>query len=73
MSTRLTSFAPQFLVDDLERSMEYYRKLALQAAEYPSEAGAVWALRAKLTDEDQRRLEDLRQRDRQQYEEWPKR
>ena len=24
---RLTSFAPQFLVDDLERSMTYYRKL----------------------------------------------
>jgi catechol 2,3-dioxygenase-like lactoylglutathione lyase family enzyme len=24
---RVTSFAPQFLVDDLERSMEYYRKL----------------------------------------------
>jgi catechol 2,3-dioxygenase-like lactoylglutathione lyase family enzyme len=24
---RLTSFAPQFLVDDLERSMEYYRRL----------------------------------------------
>lgn len=24
---RLTSLAPQFLVDDLERSMDYYRKL----------------------------------------------
>lgn len=24
---RVTSFAPQFLVDDLERSMAYYRKL----------------------------------------------
>jgi catechol 2,3-dioxygenase-like lactoylglutathione lyase family enzyme len=24
---RVTSFAPQFLVDDLERSMEYYHKL----------------------------------------------
>jgi catechol 2,3-dioxygenase-like lactoylglutathione lyase family enzyme len=24
---RLTSFAPQFLVDDLARSMDYYRKL----------------------------------------------
>ena len=24
---RVTSFAPQFLVDDLERSMSYYRKL----------------------------------------------
>jgi catechol 2,3-dioxygenase-like lactoylglutathione lyase family enzyme len=24
---RLTSFAPQFLVDDLERAMTYYRKL----------------------------------------------
>jgi hypothetical protein len=24
---RLTTFAPQFLVDDLERSMAYYQKL----------------------------------------------
>jgi catechol 2,3-dioxygenase-like lactoylglutathione lyase family enzyme len=24
---RVTSFAPQFLVDDLERSMEYYRRI----------------------------------------------
>ena len=27
MKPRLTSFAPQFLVDDLERSIGYYRKL----------------------------------------------
>jgi catechol 2,3-dioxygenase-like lactoylglutathione lyase family enzyme len=27
MKTRLTSFAPQFLVDDLERSMAYYEKI----------------------------------------------
>ena len=25
--SRITSFAPQFLVDDLERSMDYYRKI----------------------------------------------
>jgi len=27
MKPRVTSFAPQFLVDDLERSIEYYKKL----------------------------------------------
>ena len=27
MKTRLTAFAPQFLVDDLERSISYYRNL----------------------------------------------
>jgi catechol 2,3-dioxygenase-like lactoylglutathione lyase family enzyme len=27
MKTRVTSFAPQFLVDDLERSMAYYKKI----------------------------------------------
>ena len=26
MKPRVTSFAPQFLVDDLERSMAYYRQ-----------------------------------------------
>ena len=30
---RLTSFAPQFLVDDLERSMTYYRKLGFAFGE----------------------------------------
>jgi catechol 2,3-dioxygenase-like lactoylglutathione lyase family enzyme len=27
MTARLTSFAPQFLVDDLDRSIDYYRKV----------------------------------------------
>jgi len=31
--TRLTSFAPQFLVDDLERSMAYYRKVGFAFGE----------------------------------------
>jgi catechol 2,3-dioxygenase-like lactoylglutathione lyase family enzyme len=31
--TRLTSFAPQFLVDDLERSMAYYRKIGFTFGE----------------------------------------
>ena len=30
---RMTSFAPQFLVDDLERSMAYYQKLGFTFAE----------------------------------------
>ena len=27
MTPRITSFAPQFLVDDFDRSIEYYKKL----------------------------------------------
>src|SRR5436190_13807277 len=30
---RLTSFAPQFLVDDLERAIAYYRKLGFEFGE----------------------------------------
>ena len=30
---RMTSFAPQFLVDDLERSMAYYRRLGFSFGE----------------------------------------
>jgi len=30
---RVTSFAPQFLVDDLDRSIEYYRKLGFTFGE----------------------------------------
>lgn len=33
MMPRLTSFAPQFLVDDLARSIDYYRKLGFAFAE----------------------------------------
>jgi catechol 2,3-dioxygenase-like lactoylglutathione lyase family enzyme len=33
MKARLTSFAPQFLVDDLERSIEYYRKIGFRFGE----------------------------------------
>jgi len=29
---RVTSFAPQFLVDDLERSIAYYQRLGLVSA-----------------------------------------
>ncbi len=32
-NTRVTSFAPQFLVHDLERSIEYYRKLGFTFGE----------------------------------------
>jgi len=32
-TARLTSFAPQFLVDDLARSMAYYRKLGFRFGE----------------------------------------
>ena len=33
MNPRVTSFAPQFLVDNLERSIEYYRKLGFTFGE----------------------------------------
>jgi len=33
MKPRLTSFAPQFLVDDLERSIAYYRKIGFNFGE----------------------------------------
>jgi len=33
MKPRLTSFAPQFLVDELERSIAYYRKLGFTFGE----------------------------------------
>ena len=33
MKTRLTSFAPQFLVDDLARSIAYYQKLGFTFGE----------------------------------------
>jgi len=33
MAPRLTSFAPQFLVDDLDRSIAYYRKLGFTFGE----------------------------------------
>jgi catechol 2,3-dioxygenase-like lactoylglutathione lyase family enzyme len=33
MKPRITSFAPQFLVDDLERSIEYYEKLGFTFGE----------------------------------------
>ena len=33
MKPRVTSFAPQFLVDDLERSIAYYRKIGFEFGE----------------------------------------
>lgn len=33
LKTRLTSFAPQFLVDDLDRSISFYRKIGFSFGE----------------------------------------
>src|SRR5262249_11153609 len=33
MTTRVTSFAPQFLVDDLDRSIAYYRQIGFSFGE----------------------------------------
>jgi hypothetical protein len=44
----------------------------LMSAEYPAEGQALWALHVELTSEERRRLEELWQQDREQYEEWLK-
>ena len=43
---------------------------ALVAAEYPEEANASWARRPNLSEEERRRLAEIRERDRKQYLEW---
>jgi hypothetical protein len=47
MKTRVTSFAPQFLVDNLERSIAYYQKIGFSFDEpwdvfYPSVIWTDW-------------------------------
>jgi hypothetical protein len=44
----------------------------LMWAEYPAEGQALWAVRTDLSNEERIRLEDLRRRDRQQYQDWLK-
>ena len=44
----------------------------LMWAEYPGEGQALWTTRSDLSTEEQLRLEDLRRRDRQQYQDWLK-
>lgn len=39
-------------------------------AVYPSEGQALWALRRDLTEEERRRLDELRRLDREQYRKW---
>ena len=41
-------------------------------AENPRESQAVWAVRSNLTPEEHARLEEIRRRDRDDYEEWLK-
>lgn len=48
-----------------------YRDVPM-GAEYPAEGQALWALRADLSEDQGRRLGELRQRDRQQYQDWLK-
>ncbi len=42
----------------------------LMWAEYPAEYQALWAIRPDLSNEERLRLEDIRRRDRQQYQDW---
>jgi hypothetical protein len=44
----------------------------LMWAEYPAEGQALWALRSRLSDEEHRRLDELRRQDRQDYQDWLK-
>ena len=54
----------------LVRSAKQDHRDALMAAEYPEEARASWARRPDLSEDDRRRLADVRERDRKQYLEW---
>ena len=44
----------------------------LMWAEYPAEGRALWAVRSNLSDEERRRLAEVRREDRQQYRDWLK-
>jgi hypothetical protein len=44
----------------------------LMWAEYPVEGQTLWSWRKDLSDEQRRRLEEIRQQDRRQYEAWRK-
>ena len=44
----------------------------LMWAEYPSEGRAVWTVGDDLSAEERRRLEDIREEDRRQYQDWLK-
>ena len=60
----------------IERLLELVRgakqdyRDTLMAAEYPEEARAAWARRPNLSEEERRRLAEIRERDRKQYLEW---
>ena len=44
----------------------------LAAAEYPEEFNALWAVRPRLSPDEQARLDEIRARDRWNYEKWLK-
>jgi hypothetical protein len=44
----------------------------LSWAEYPEEHLALWSLKPKVTAEEQARLDEIRRRDREQYDAWGK-
>jgi hypothetical protein len=44
----------------------------LMWAEYPQESRALWSLKRELSDDEREKLTRLRERDREQYEQWKK-
>jgi len=59
------------LVELVATAKRDYRDV-LMWAEYPSEGRALWAVRSNLSDEERRRLAEVRHEDRQQYRDWLK-
>jgi hypothetical protein len=55
--------------DGVEVAVNDFRDV-LAAAEYPEEFTATWAVRPRLSSEEHARLEEIRERDRQNYVKW---
>ena len=68
MKPRVTSFAPQFLVDDLERSIAYYQKLGFRFGE-PWEGFYAIGLRDGLELHLKRAPKDTKEQDRKHEKE----
>lgn len=66
---RLCQGATEKVAEFVAAAKRDYRDV-LMWAEYPAEGRAVWAVRQNLTEEEKRRLEELRREDRRQYQEW---
>jgi hypothetical protein len=66
---RLSQGQPDRIADLIGAAKRDYRDV-LMWAEYPEEGRALWALHRKLSPEERTRLEEVRRRDKAQYESW---